>query len=203
MHEKTEFTHVYYAEIPQEIKIGKVYPESRDEEIKSCKSEKTRAEKYFVWRLLEYAVKKSLGLDFKALNFTKTEYGKWVTEGFYFSLSHSEGLAAVAVSSSPVGVDIEAVKERNYERLEKRAFSPEERRSFYLLPEEERGEKFTLLWAKKESVFKMRNLPEFIPSETDGASAEARLLTLEGGRYALAVSHQTKNVIFSYKCHPV
>lgn len=100
------FCDVYFSDIA-EYRGEEVYPAERLAEICAAMSQKVRAEKYSVWFLLKYALKKSFGADFNKIPFQKLPNGKWVAEGYFFSLSHTDGAASVAVADSPVGVDIE------------------------------------------------------------------------------------------------
>lgn len=63
----------------------------------------------------------------------------------YFNISHTDGLVMIAFSSSEVGIDVEFIKDRNYELVAKRAFPEIEPKSL---------KDFYLFWTKKESVIK-------------------------------------------------
>ena len=65
-----------------------------------------------------------------------------------FSLSHSGGYAACAVSEYPVGLDIQ-LRETCREKMLKRCFSVEEQD--YVKVSENRDEAFTKIWCMKES----------------------------------------------------
>jgi phosphopantetheinyl transferase len=75
----------------------------------------------------------------------------------YVSLSHSGGLAAVAVSSEPVGVDVQRKPEIPVDRLLRIAskFHPDERARLEALHENQLPDAFCRLWACKESVLKL------------------------------------------------
>lgn len=68
---------------------------------------------------------------------------------FYFSLSHSGGLAGVLVSEAPVGFDIQLMDNRDYEKIAKRFFSPDEACAV------RDKEDFFRIFTKKESFVKM------------------------------------------------
>ncbi len=92
---KKSNTRVFVAEIPENIIIGEVYPPERYAEIVTVANERVKNEKYFVWRLLEYAIKKSRGVNIKDVAFRKCESGRWIATGFDFSLSpFSQGKTA-------------------------------------------------------------------------------------------------------------
>jgi 4'-phosphopantetheinyl transferase len=85
------------------------------------------------------------------------EHGKpFMPEGPYFNLSHSENFVCLAVSSdSPVGIDIEFLRDEDFQALARTAFHPEEREFFLRKPDAER---FFMIWTLKESYMKMRGL---------------------------------------------
>ena len=63
-----------------------------------------------VWRLLEVACRKSLGMELNDLNPRRLETGRTVINNYYISLSHSGGLYMVAISSENIGVDVQKVR---------------------------------------------------------------------------------------------
>lgn len=56
------------------------------------------------------------------IRFSYNEYGKPFIEETCFSISHSEDLIAIAISSRNVGVDLECMIERDYAKISKRIF---------------------------------------------------------------------------------
>ena len=117
--------YVYYAQTSVDTAERELYPRERTEEINGCKNESVKREKYYAWRLLEYAIKDVFSLDFNNLQFTKLPSGQWICDGCRFSISHSSGRVAVAVSDSDVGVDIEAVHDID-ERIANKALTDAE-----------------------------------------------------------------------------
>lgn len=67
--------------------------------------------KYFGWRLLQIAFDNSFGIDIDSLNPHQLETGKWVVDGYYFSISNSGSYVMIGVSTSPIGVDIQKIRE--------------------------------------------------------------------------------------------
>lgn len=114
--------------------------------------------------------------------------------GLHFNLTHSHGLAALAVARFPVGVDIEAVRPVE-DDLAHAVFSPAELDEFARLPRAQRRLAFFLGWTRKEAVVKALGsglhapLDRFSVSLTPGAPArllatgwrseEARLWQME------------------------
>lgn len=75
----------------------------------------------------------------------------------HFSLSHTEGMVAVAISEAgPVGVDVEAVDRKNVPHTDFSAFglSSEETAHLAALSEPDRSETFIDLWTAREAVAK-------------------------------------------------
>ena len=154
-------TSVYVAEVISG-EVGKVFPPERNDFIENTKNTKLRCERYSVWKLLEYALKDSMGIKISELEF-KRDGGRWYSDGIYFSLSHSTSLVAVAVSYSPVGVDIEEIHGISSTRMPERIFSEDELLEYSELKEEKREEYLVAKWSAKESLFKKSEAPFFIP----------------------------------------
>ena len=65
---------------------------------------------------------------------------------FYFNLSHSGDFLIIAVSSTPIGVDIEMINpNRDYKKIAARFFSPKEKKSL---------KDFYQAWARREAMSK-------------------------------------------------
>ncbi len=161
-----QFTNVYLSEIPPNGETGEIYPPLRAKEIAGVKNEKVRTEKYWVWKLLLFAIEDATGKDKKSVEFNKTAFGKWQAKGFYFSLSHSSDKLAVAISSKPVGIDVE-VKSEFYRK------APDEKAVEKLADKitangEEKPktkENLLVLWTKKESAYKAYGKGWFAPKK--------------------------------------
>lgn len=184
---------VYTAEIPDILKIGSVFPSERECEIRSVSNERVRKEKYCVWKLLEYALERSLGLKLKKMQLSKTDTGKWIAEECYFSLSHSENAVAVAVSRAPVGVDIERVRATRGEAFARKILTEAEACEFSTLKEDERDSFILEKWCIKEASFKRSGNPLFEPSKISESDSESlsKLVTVGTDSYILAVCTAT------------
>ena len=99
---------VYLAKLPKDKPLTPLFPKERDDEVKNTKNETLKREKYFAWKLLAYAVKNTFDKDLPP-SLSKNENGKWTAEEFDFSLSHGGGVVCVALSTAPVGVDVQKV----------------------------------------------------------------------------------------------
>ena len=70
---------VYFSEILDSVKLTGLYPPMREKEIAGVSNERVRREKYCAWRLLEYALERSLGLKIEKLEFAKEKSGRWTS----------------------------------------------------------------------------------------------------------------------------
>ncbi len=199
---KTDCTCVYIAEIPNG-ELEPVYPKERQAEIELTKNENLKREKYYVWRLLEYALAESFGKSISELEFTKHKNGRWSTPFCEFSLSHTDGVIAVAISSKAVGVDVEAVKPRHNDKTAQKIMTDEEYNKYLILPKSEREDLFFSVWTRKEAVFKSLHLDYFAPSEEYGDSeltVKTESFLIEGIKTVVSVASRDKDVKFFNIC---
>lgn len=98
--------------------------------------------------------------DFDVNNIALSEYGKPYIKGspLSFSLSHSGELAALAVSESEVGCDIEKVRPIDFRIAKKYFFNTEYEALQNEANEDKRLELFFRLWTLKESFIKAAGL---------------------------------------------
>ena len=175
------FTHVYFAHIPF-VCDGYVC-ELRQKEIESCSNFKVKQEKFYIWKLLEKALKDSLGEDIHDVVFQKLDNGKWVCDKCHFSLSHSHGIVCVAISDTFVGVDIEYMDGRRHPlNLVDKTICPNEK----CLTEND----FFELWTMKEAFFKFSNERHFDPLKIDTTTITNRktdYLNIGAERYVYTV----------------
>ena len=97
---------VFLAALPDECAIDSVIPEAKNEEIAKIDDLCERRREYCAWRLLQYALLRSLGLKSEGLDFSKNEYGKWSVHNCYFSVSYAQSIVAVVVSRAPVEISV-------------------------------------------------------------------------------------------------
>ena len=183
-------THVYVASFPFYTDGGVVCAE-RAREIADCADKKTRQSKFYAWKLLEYALKSSFGSDADNVTFRKTADGKWTCGKCGFSLSHKDSLAVVAVSSLPVGVDIEKITPERFDgKLQARILTENERSKLSRLAPSERSLCANILWAEKEAAFKRGGNGRFVANtiETSANRTVLRKIRYGGSDYVLAVA---------------
>ena len=165
-----------------------LYPTERYLEVTKCKSEKTKREKYSVWKLLEKVVTEELKLDFANLQFTKTDNGKWICPEFCFSLSHTDNLVSVAVSPFLVGVDVELVRPIR-EEIGRKILTDSEAEYMRALPQTVRGRYLLECWVRKESIFKKEGQKALLPCSFRADTCPTQLHTLKycGEEYIISV----------------
>ncbi|HET8538475.1 MAG TPA: 4'-phosphopantetheinyl transferase superfamily protein [Anaeromyxobacter sp.] len=106
-----------------------------------------------------------------------------------FSVSHSGGVALLAIAAQPVGVDVEAARRvHDPLALAARFFSPAERAAVQRAPAAERERRFLELWTAKEAALKVSGvgLPGLADVEvTAGPDGAACAVGPRGHRWAL------------------
>ena len=160
---KTPFTDLYFAALPTDEPIGTLDCAARMDEINAAKSQKAKREKYFVWRLLTYALQKSVGAVAAAPQIKKESYGGWSAGDVFISLSHSGGALAVAVSSETIGIDVESLCHLKQIKIAERILCDEELAEFEKLPQGQHRERLVEIWTAKEAIFKSKCISQFLP----------------------------------------
>ncbi len=189
---KEALLRVYLAVLPEKVSHGRLYPSLRDKEVRAVGNERLRREKFFAWKLLEYAFSDTFGLKMKHCVFTKDENGKWHTPDLHFSISHGGGAVAVAVGLTPIGVDIEATSEKKSTRLLDIVLTDKEKEVLKALSEQEKNDYFYKIWTRKEALFKKSGQAAFRPAEIESAQDGVidLILTLGDKRFVLSVASE-------------
>ena len=138
----------------------------------------------------------ALGVRPEEIEFAAGTHGKPMLGGrlagaLEFNLSHSAGLALLAVSDEvEIGADVEEVSAMDdMEPVAERHFAPEECEALFSLPDAERLRGFYRLWTRKEAYIKAigtglgHALDRFAVSLD---ATDARILHLDGDRAAAA-----------------
>lgn len=161
------FTDVYVAAIPASPEYCPVLPEERQALIEATKHEQVKAQRYCAWIALLTGLKHSLAIDAEAAGLQKNANGKWTSSVCELSLSHCRTAVAAAVSSAPVGVDLEPVEDARYrETLLDRIATEAEREAFRDVGD---GRAVPILWTRKEASFKRAGGNAFSPIHEDAA----------------------------------
>lgn len=80
------------------------------------------------------------------------ENGKPVAPNVFVSISHSCGKCAVCVSEFPVGIDIEKIRDRDFEKTVERTFGEKEKEYYYRAKS---PAAFYEIWTRKEAHAKI------------------------------------------------
>lgn len=197
---KMPIVDVYVAQIPGEGKIAKVYPHARQNEIKATASDVLKRERYYVWKLLEYGLKRSFGKKITDVEFQKQASGKWSCDVCEFSLSHSKNAVCVVISRAPVGIDIEKIKSPKAD-ISKDVLSPEEFQQYEACSAEEKENLLIHAWTKKESLFKMKNEGSISVEafRMQSGSVFQTAVQCAGESYSLSVATQTPEKVRLYE----
>lgn len=123
----------------------------------------------------------------------RTPGGKPLLEGAdapHFSLTHSGGLAAVAVAAAPVGIDLEHVRELRRARAATRILHPETLARIDALPAADRAAAFIDAWTQREAHVKavgggMFRTPDTLPFEPRQEEAVHRLRARDGSEWSV------------------
>lgn len=198
--QQNAFVDVYIAEIPANGRLSKVCPDTRQAEIDKANSEKVKREKYYVWKLLEYGLQQSFDKKIEDVGFVKHATGKWTCDVCELSLSHSHNVVCVALSNAPVGVDVEKI-EMPRGNIADKVLSEREKAEYTLLAGEQKDAFLIRVWAKKESLFKAKNIKSltFEAFKNQEGVVFEKNLTFADGDYALAVATETPEKIRLYR----
>ncbi len=132
-----------------------VISEEREKKLDKFHFEADRLRSLYAEILLRYGLQKE-GMRSEDIQFVHNEYGKpglKDRKDLYFNLSHSGDWVICAISSKPVGADVEQVKNREMDIAE-RFFSSYEYKELMKCPKEAQAEYFCKLWTLKESYVK-------------------------------------------------
>ena len=156
---------IYLASVPKARTYTELYPKERNDELEAVTNEAVKAEKYFVWRLLEFALRNSIGKRIEDISFTKLECGKWVCNDIFFSLSHSRSALAIAISDTEVGIDIQSMNAPIASGFAERILTEDEISEYTSLPQNDKKPYLMKAWSIKESIFKAYGKASFSPSK--------------------------------------
>ena len=108
---------------------------------------------HFAKTLVKQKAAKILHSTPEKLEFKTSENGKPYIENysdFNFNISHTSGAIAIAISDSPVGIDIEKIRKADF-RVAKRFFTEKENE---YIKAQNSDTRFFEIWTAKEAYFK-------------------------------------------------
>lgn len=138
--------------------------EQRRSKVLKFRFDSGRLQSLRAYQLLQKAMKEEYGITTPPV-FTEGEHGKPCIEGcedIHFNLSHCNNAVACVVSNTPVGIDVESIKDKIKEDLVRYVFSEKEQSMIYNAKgTDEHGHlltpeiMFTRLWTMKEALVKL------------------------------------------------
>ncbi len=188
---------IYISRLPKSESEKPLLCKERREEVEKISNERVRREKYYVWRLLEYAVKAGFDKDPESVRFVKAKSGKWFCKDLEFSISHSTDAIAVAVSDNSVGIDVERIRVKRSHKLAEYILTERELFEYSDVPDEKSEDYIVRKWCQKEAVFKSLNKAKFKPSEIETAEYFCFTKAFDIGeeRYILAAAAETRQTV--------
>ncbi len=134
-------------------------------------------------------LKKHFGIDTPEI--AVGEFGKpyLVGGGAHFNISHSHALVACAVSDVEIGIDIEAIKSDDEERLghlARRYFTDGE--ISYIESAQDRTRAFYYIWTRKEAVSKCTGKPFLALKDYDTSIPSEHIASYEYEDYIVSIA---------------
>ena len=173
--------HIYYTNLngdcsyEQSLILYGFLPPERQEQVRNAKREDVAKKRLYTGAFLQYALSSETGIPMEYIAYTYGNQGKpeidylklekllksdtinieeKISRRFHFNLSHSGDYAVLAISDSPVGIDIE-YKKNHYEAVAKRCFCQEEYEDIMAVEDiGERQRRFLQYWTMKEAYIK-------------------------------------------------
>lgn len=107
--------------------------------------------------LIRFIVMKKFEIKNKNTTFTQNDYGKPLLKDystFNFNISHSDDFVVCAIDNKPIGIDIEKIKQIEYEEIAKNFFSVSEVNYIINKDFDHKLNRFYEIWTLKESFIK-------------------------------------------------
>lgn len=125
----------------------------RRDYINSCTNDKGRKASIFGEWIAKTLIAEKSGCDIKDIHIYRDSKGKPYTdkENIYFSISHSGEYVCVAIDTSPIGIDIEIIREINL-NITKKVCNHSD---MLFLNSGDKNLNFFKIWTAKEAYFKM------------------------------------------------
>ena len=186
----SDFNRVYISILPSQCEGNMLYPESRNFEVYDTNNSKIKLQKYWSWKLLEYAIKNTLNRDIADFHFSKNEFGKWSTNSFKFSITHTDNFVGIAISNNPIGIDIEKISATQSKNFPTRTLTLSELNEYSVISTEEQNSYLITKWTQKEAIFKCFGSDFFIPNTIDTTkfSVYSKKFKYENDEYILSVA---------------
>ncbi len=186
--------YIYVRQLPFDCDKN-IYCNKKREDIEKTTDYKLKEQKFYAYKLLEFAICKHCNIDSRHLSLEKLASGKWVNKYCNFSISHSLNAVCVALSNINIGVDIEEYNPERYIKLKDKILCDAEKP--LIQSGENLGEYLNQLWTKKEAVFKCKNDSVFIPNKIEAGKyfTYTKKITLDRDYYLSIAAEEKLDII--------
>lgn len=140
--------------------------------------------------LLQAVLCDRLKVDGNSLSFQKNENGKPFLQNYsdiHFNISHTDGLVAVALSKTAVGIDAERIKPVDL-ALGKRFFTNAEQK-YALECAQDRSKRFFEVWTKKEAFSKRLGVSVSKMLKDESVFADKTVVPIFDGDFVVSVAY--------------
>ncbi|MCI8472300.1 MAG: 4'-phosphopantetheinyl transferase superfamily protein [Clostridiales bacterium] len=148
--------------------------------------------------LLRIAIHQDLNIENSDIKLSTNSYGKPFlknNQDYHFNISHTHNMIAVAISSNPVGVDVERTREIDT-GIAKRFFTKREQ-NYIEKSQDDLYERFFEIWTKKEAYIKCTGKGLSVPLDSfdvTGKSLSERFYTVGDGKYIINMCGAEENI---------
>lgn len=105
---------------------------------------------------------------------------------FNFNISHSENILAVAFSDSPVGIDVEKIRDVNL-KIAQKYFSEEEKKLAH------NNDDFFYVWTRKEAYIKQSGKGLSVPLSSFCSLENENIKTFKFDRFVISICGETED----------
>ncbi len=198
-----ELTEVYYLRINQDIEeekinsLKKVITKENSKRIEKLRFKIDVLRTIYGELLVRCVVSKLLKLDGEKIKIGRDKFNKpyFLDLPIYFNISHSGDYVVCAISSRPIGIDIEVISNIDI-HIAQKFFSKDEWKYLLNLDPQNRKAAFFELWTVKESYIKFMGKGMYMPLNSFSVNLNDTTKTIEGEKTA----HFTQYEISGYKC---
>lgn len=144
-----------YEKVPI-FKLKNILPKKYFELINGLNLEKKR-QRLIKYYLIDYILKKDLSITIEDLNYNEYIYSNsYYKDSLYLNISNKNNILLIAISSNKIGIDLEEIKKRDFNKLLNRFFTKNILNQFLKQQNILEQEKyFYKIWTSSESFLKM------------------------------------------------
>lgn len=144
-----------YEKVPI-FKLKNILPKKYFELTNGLNLEKKR-QRLIKYYLIDYILKKDLSITIEDLNYNEYIYSNsYYKDSLYLNISNKNNILLIAISSNKIGIDLEEIKKRDFNKLLNRFFTKNILNQFLKQQNILEQEKyFYKIWTSSESFLKM------------------------------------------------